>query len=473
MTLDCDAVVVGSGPNGLAAAVSLARAGMKVVVLEGASVPGGGMRTSELTLPGFKHDVCSAIHPLAVASPLFRSFPLDEFGLRFKHPGVPLAHPLDDGSAGVIDASLRVTADGLGRDEARYEKLLGPFVDKADHLIDEALRPFRIPRRPFLMAAFGLVGIRSVTGFATSRFKEERTKALFAGMAAHSMLRLDEPFTAGIAMLLAVLANSVGWPMPVGGSQAIADALVGYFESLGGTLVTDHPVATLDDLPSARAAIFDVTPRQLDAIAGARLASRYRRRLRKFRYGPGVFKVDLALDGPIPWKAEECARAGTVHVGGTLPELTASEAAAVSGRISERPFVLVAQQSLFDETRAPAGKHTVWAYCHVPSGSTVDMTERIESQIERFAPGFRERIIGRHTMNAAQYEDYNPNYVGGDINGGVQDVRQHFARPMARLHPHTTSDRSIFLCSSSTPPGGGVHGLCGMFAAQEVLRRFG
>lgn len=466
-----DAVVVGSGPNGLAAAIALARAGRSVKVLERASEIGGGTRTEELTLPGFKHDMCSAIHPLAVASPFFKSLPLADFGLSFVQPGVPLAHPLEDGSAAVLARSITESTSSFEADASAYKKLMSPFVDHVDNLLADALGPFRIPRHPYLMARFGLAGLRSIVDLALSRFETNQARSMLAGMGAHSMLRLEQRFTAGVALMLAMLGHSYGWPIPVGGSQAITHAMARYLESLGGEIETDRPVESLDDVPSTDALVFDVTPRQLDRIAGSRLSKGYLRSLRKFRYGPGVFKVDLALDGPIPWKAEACRTAGTVHVGGSLPEIAASEASVVSGRHSERPFVLVAQQSLFDETRAPKGRHTVWAYCHVPIGSGEDMTERIENQIERFAPGFKDRIIGRHTFDAAQFEDYNPNYVGGDINGGVQDLRQHFGRPMFRLRPYSTSDRSIYICSSSTPPGGGVHGMCGHFAAKAVMRK--
>jgi phytoene dehydrogenase-like protein len=466
-----DAVVVGAGPNGLAAAISLAREGLSVKLLERSSTIGGGTRTQELTLPGFRHDVCSAIHPLAVASPFFKSLPLDEHGLRFVHPGVPLAHPLEDGTAGVLARSIEESADSLGSDARSYRKLIERFASRADDLIGDALGPLRVPRHPFLLARFGLLGLRSLVELALARFEGDRARGMFAGMGAHSMLRLEERFTAGIALLLAVLGHSYGWPIPVGGSAAITDAMGAYLESLGGRIETDRPVDDIDDLPSADAYVFDVTPRQLDRIAGKRLSKGYLRSLRRFRYGPGVFKVDFALDGPVPWTAEACSRAGTVHVGGSLPEIASSEASVVAGRHPERPFVLVAQQSLFDDTRAPDGKQTLWTYCHTPAGSTEDMTERIEAQIERFAPGFRDRIIGRSTFDSTQFEAYNPNYIGGDINGGVQDLRQHFGRPMFRLRPYTTSDRSIFICSSSTPPGGGVHGLCGHFAARAVLKK--
>ena len=466
---DCDAIVVGSGPNGLAAAISLARAGLSVEVLEAASEIGGGTRTAELTLPGFKHDVCSAIHPLAIASPFFKSVPLQDYGLEFVHPGVPLAHPLEDGSAAVLDRSIDETVESFELDARPYRRLMEPLVRHADDLVHDALGPVRIPRHPLVLARFGSVGVRSVVDLVTSRFETNQAGGLFAGMAAHSMLRLEQRFTAGVAILLGLLGHSVGWPIPVGGSQAITSAMARYLEALGGRIQTDCEVKDIADLPPSRAVVFDVTPRQLDRIAGDRLSGRYRRGLRRFRYGSGVFKIDLALDGPIPWKAEECTRAGTVHVGGSLPEIASAEASVIDGRHPERPFFLLGQQSLFDEKRAPADKHTVWAYCHVPAGSTVDMTDRIEWQLERFAPGFRDRIIARHTFNSAQLEAYNANYVGGDINGGVQDGAQHFGRPMLRLSPYKTSDKRIFICSSSTPPGGGVHGLGGHFAAKAVL----
>ena len=468
---DYDAVVVGAGPNGLAAGISLVRAGRRVKLLEQASKIGGGTRTEELTLPGFKHDMCSAIHPLAVASPFFKTLPLADFGLRFVQPGVPLAHPLEDGSAGVLARSIPESISSFEADSSAYKKLMTPFVERVDDLLADALGPLRIPRHPLLMARFGLLGLRSLVDLALARFETNQARGMLAGMAAHSMLRLEQRFTAGVALLLGVLGHSYGWPIPVGGSEAITDAMARYFESLGGEIETDRPVESLDDTPSADALVFDVTPRQLDRIASNSLSKEYLRSLRRFRYGPGVFKLDLALDGPVPWKAEACRTAGTVHVGGSLPEIAASEASVVAGRHPERPFVLVAQQSLFDDTRAPEGKQTLWAYCHVPSGSTEDMTERMESQIERFAPGFKDRIIGRHRFDSVQFEDYNPNYVGGDINGGVQDLRQHFGRPMFRLRPYSTSNKSIYICSSSTPPGGGVHGLCGHFAAKAVMRR--
>ena len=468
-----EVTVVGSGPNGLAAAITLARAGIDVEVLEAKEAIGGGTRTEELTLPGFKHDVCSAIHPLAVASPFLRDLPLEDFGLRFVHPGIPLGHPLEDGSAAVLDRSIAESVESFELDARAYRKLLSDLSARADDLIADVLRPVRVPRHPLLLARFAKVGMKSVVDLATSRFETNQARGMFAGMGAHSMLRLEQRFTAGVALLLALLGHSVGWPIPVGGSQAIATAMTGYLESLGGRVRTGVEVTDVDDVEASRAVVFDVTPRQLDRIAGRRLSRRYRRGLGKFRYGPGVFKVDLALDGPIPWKAEACERAGTVHVGGSLPEIASAEASVGDGRHPERPFLLVGQQSLFDETRAPEGKHTVWAYCHVPSGSTVDMTERIEAQIERFAPGFRDRIIGRHTFDAAQMEGYNANYVGGDINGGMQDLRQHFLRPMPRLAPYSTSDKRIYICSSSTPPGGGVHGLCGYFAARSLLRSLG
>jgi len=466
-----DAVVIGAGPNGLAAAITLARAKRSVVVLEAAPTIGGGMRTAELTLPGFHHDLCSAIHPLALASPFFRSLPLAEHGLRWVQPDAPLAHPLDDGTAVMLERSVAATATGLGPDGPAYHALMGPLVGRAGWLLDGLLGPPRVPRHPLLLARFGRHALRPAASLARDHFSGERARALFGGMAAHAILPLEQSPTAAFGLVLAVAGHAVGWPVPVGGSKAIADALAATLQTLGGEIRTGVRVASISELPPATAVLCDLTPRGLLAIAGDRLPSGYRRRLEGYRYGPGVFKVDLALDGSVPWTASACRRAGTVHLGGTLDEIAAAERMVAEGGHPERPFVLLAQQSLFDPTRAPAGQQTVWAYCHVPNGSTVDMTARIEAQIERFAPGFRERILDRRVMGPMALEAHNPNNVGGDINGGAQDLRQLFTRPVARWSPYTTPDPHLFVCSSSTPPGGGVHGLCGWFAARAALKR--
>lgn len=470
------AIVVGAGPNGLVAAVTLARAGWDVTVLEAAAAPGGGTRSEALTLPGFVHDVCSAIHPLALGSPAFRELfgsasSSEQEGLSWIHPGLPLAHPLDDGRAALVHRSVADTAEGLGADAAAYRRLLGPLVDAGFDLTDSLLSPLTLPpRHPIDLARYGIVGIRSARGVARRRFDTEEARALFAGLAGHSILSLRAPATAGYALMLGVLAHLVGWPIARGGSQAIADALVRRLEQLGGRVECGHRVGSLRDLPGVDAVLLDVTPRQLLALAGEDLPVRYRRSLDRFRYGPGVFKLDWALDGPIPWTNPDIARAGTVHLGGTLDEIVEAEAAVQRGGHPERPYVLLAQQSLFDPDRAPDGSHTAWAYCHVPNGSTVDMTQRIESQIERFAPGFRDRILARHAMDTAAMEHHDENYVGGDINSGVADLRQFVMRPTLGLHPWKTPIEGVYLCSSSTPPGGGVHGMCGLHAAREVLR---
>jgi phytoene dehydrogenase-like protein len=467
-----DAVVVGSGPNGLAAALTLSRAGRSVLVLEAAKTIGGGTRTMELTRPGFRHDICSAIHPLAVGSPFFRSVPLTEHGVEWIQPPVAAAHPLDDGSAGILARSIDETAESLGPDGPAWRALFAPLAARWDALSQDLLAPLlRFPRHPLAMARFGASAVWPAAALARALFRTERARALFAGLAAHAIMPLEEPLTAAFGLVLGMSGHAVGWPLPRGGSQAIADGLAALVRAHGGEILAEAPVASMADLPSARAALFDVTPRQLVAIAGERLPGRYRRRLERFRYGPGVFKVDAALDGPIPWRAAACARAGTVHVGGTLDEIASGEAAVWRGEHAPRPFVLVAQQSLFDATRAPAGHHTLWAYCHVPNGSTVDMTDRILAQIERFAPGFRDRILAVATHGPAALERQNPNYIGGDIGGGAQGLDQMAGRPAWRLDPHATPARGIYLCSSSTPPGGGVHGMCGLLAARSALRR--
>ncbi len=465
-----DAVVVGSGPNGLAAAVALARANRSVLLLEAAETIGGGTRSQELTLPGYIHDVCSAIHPMAAASPFFQTLPLAEHGLHWVQPPAALAHPLDDGSAAVLEQSLDRTAEGLGADANAYRQLFGPLLAPAPSLFRDLLGPFSIPRRPFAAMRFGLRAIRSCSGLAEHWFREAPARALLAGLGAHSVLPLEQSPAAAIAVMLGLAGHVVGWPFPRGGSQQIAAALASVFRSSGGVIETGRRVESLQQLPPSRAVLLDLSPRQVVAIAGDRLPAGYRRRLGAYRYGPGVFKLDWALSGPIPWRAESCRRAGTVHVGGTLEEIAVSERAAWRGEHCERPFVLLAQQSLFDATRAPPGGQTAWAYCHVPNGSTVDMTTPIENQIERFAPGFRERILARHAMNTAAMECHNANYIGGDITGGVNDWGQLFTRPVARFNPYTTPCPGLFLCSSSTPPGGGVHGMCGYHAARTALK---
>ena len=466
-----DAVVVGSGPNGLAAAIVLARAGREVLVLEGEETPGGGCRSAELTLPGFVHDTCSTVHSLALASPFLSELRLERHGLELAHPEAPLAHPLDDGSAVMLERSIDLTARRLGPDERTYRRLFGPLVRDSDALFRQILGPLRPPRHPLAMARFGLIGIGSARAVARSRFEGERARALLAGCCAHSMLSLRTPASAAFGIVLAMGAHAVGWPVARGGSQRLTDALVAELSAAGGEVETGRRVGSLDELPRGVPVLLDLTPRQVLRIEAGRLPDGYRRRLSRYRYGPGIFKLDWALDGPIPWRAPEAARAGTVHLGGTLDEIAASEDAAVSGRHHERPFVLLVQPSFFDPTRAPEGKHTAWAYCHVPNGSTKDMTDAIEAQVERFAPGFRDLIAARSAMDCAEVERRNPNYVGGDINGGAQDLRQLFTRPVARPVPYSTPVPGLFICSSSTPPGGGVHGMCGYWAARAALRQ--
>jgi phytoene dehydrogenase-like protein len=463
-----DAVVVGSGPNGLSAAITIAQAGKSVLVLEAEDTIGGGTRSAELTQPGFVHDVCSAVHPLALTSPFFRTLPLAKYGLAFIHPDVPLAHPLDDGTAVIAERSVELTAAGLGRDAEAYANLIGPLARDWSKLEPLLLGMTRFPRYPFLAARFGASAMRSASSLAKSKFRDERARALFAGMAAHSILPLEDVPSAAFGLVLAITAHAVGWPIVRGGSQKIADALAGHLRSLGGEIQTAQKVNNVDQLRAHSVALFDVSPRQLVEIAGSRLSVGFRKKLSKFRYGPGVCKVDWALDAPIPWAAKDCARAGTVHIGGTLDEIAASERAAWNGVHSSAPFVLLSQPTLFDPSRAPAGKHTAWAYCHVPNGSDVDMSATIETQIERFAPGFRARILARNVLLAKDLHNHNANLIGGDVGGGAVNLAQFFLRPTWRLY--STSAKRIYICSASTPPGGGVHGLCGHLAARRALR---
>jgi phytoene dehydrogenase-like protein len=468
--LQSRAFVIGSGPNGLAAAITMARAGSKVTVFEAEQQTGGAARTMELTLPGFRHDFGSAIFPLAAASPFFAALPLKRYGLHWIHGSAPLAHPLDDGSAVVLERDLAQAANVLGRDGAAWRSLVEPIVEHWQQFAVDALGPpVRVPRHPLLMAQFGLAGFQPALRLATGRFTSPRTRALFAGLAAHSFLALDQPLSSAVGLIIGAAAHLAGWPIAQGGAQAVTDALIAQLLDLGGEIKTGRRIASLDEIDADGAPVLcDVTPRQLLAIAGNRLRPGYASRLRKFRYGPGAFKIDYALSEPIPWRSADCRRAITVHLGGTMEEIAASEQAATHCSIAEKPFVIVVQPSLFDPTRAPEGKHTAWAYCHVPNGSTVDMTSRLEDQLERFALGFRDCVLARRVLPPAALESMNANLVGGDINGGDLSISQFLFRPTLRYY--ATGTRNLYLCSSSTPPGGGVHGMCGYHAAHVALR---
>jgi phytoene dehydrogenase-like protein len=463
------ACVIGAGPNGLAAAIVLAQAGLQVDVLEAESTPGGAARTLELTLPGFRHDFGSAVYPLGAGSPFFSLLPLADHGLQWIHSPTPLAHPLDDGTAVILERELDRSKDFLGADGAAWDRLMRPFVERWAEFAPEVLRPVSLrSRHPWLMARFGMVALQSARSVA-QRFRDQRTRALFAGLAAHSLLGLDEPLSAAFAILMAVPAHAVGWPIPRGGAQSLTNALCGLLSKYGGKVKTSSPVQSLAALMNYDLLLCDLTPRQLINVGAQRLSESYKRRLGTYRYGAGVFKVDYALSAAIPWKARDCLRAATVHLGGSFEEIAASEKAVRLGQVADRPFVLLAQPSLFDSSRAPAGKHTAWAYCHVPNGSRVGMLEKLENQIERFAPGFRDCVLARRVFSPADLESMDANLVGGDVGGGAMDIRQLLFRPTWRHY--ATSARDIYICSASAPPGGGVHGMCGYHAAKMALSR--
>ena len=466
----CDAIVVGSGPNGLAAAITLAREGCSVLVYEANATIGGGARSAELTLPGFLHDVCSAVHPLAAGSPFFKTLPLGRLGLEWIEPEIPLAHPLDDGSAACLYRDIDVTAEQLFDDSGAYRRLMKPLARNWENLSIEFLQPMlHWPQHPITLAHFGILALCPATLLASLLFRREPARGLFGGIAAHSFLPLEAPVSSAFALVLGLAGHAVGWPLPRGGSQQISNALAAYLRELGGNIEVNHRIEDLRDLPKSRAILLDVSVWEFLRIAGRQLPSRYRRRLESFRHAPGIFKIDYALGESIPWKAEPCRRAGTIHLGGGIGEIAAAEREVVRGKIPERPFVLVAQQSSFDATRAPAGQHTLWAYCHVPLDCNVDVSHRIESQIERFAPGFRDCILARHKVSAADLGGSNPNVTGGDINGGAANLAQLIARPVLSPTPYRTPLPGVYLCSASTPPGGGVHGMCGYHAARLAL----
>ncbi len=469
MRTDYDAVVVGAGPNGLAAAITLQQKGLSVLLVEAKAEIGGGMRSAELTLPGFIHDVCSAIHPMAAASPFFSQLPLEQYGLEYLYPPTAAAHPFDDGTAAVLRGCVQETAALLGVDERVYKQLMEPLVRDWSLIATDVLGPLHFPSHPLLMAEFGLKALPSAVQLSR-RWQTTMARGLWGGMAAHSMLPLTKTATSAIGLVLMITGHLKGWPLPRGGTMSLARALGSYFMSLGGVIQTGFEVRSLKELPSSRALLLDLTPRQLLRLGGHRWSSLYKAQLERYRYGMGVFKIDWALDGEIPFKAAVCRTTGTVHIGNTLEEMVASEQLTWEGGHPEKPFVLLAQQSLFDPSRAPEGKHTAWAYCHVPNGSRNDMTAAIEGQIERFAPGFRDRVLARHVMDTEQMESYNANYIGGDINGGAIDIGQLFTRPALRYSPYRTSEKGIYICSAASPPGGGVHGMCGYHAARRALK---
>ncbi|NEU09315.1 NAD(P)/FAD-dependent oxidoreductase [Flavihumibacter sp. R14] len=466
---DFDAVVVGSGPNGLAAAIAMQQEGLNVLIIEGKDTIGGGLRSAELTLPGFTHDICSAVHPLAFGSPFFSKLPLQKHGLEYIFPAVAAAHPFRDGSAAFLTKSIDETARWLTKDDQTYATLFTRLLKDWPGLMNDLLGPLRIPENPAALAKFGMKALLPATVLARN-FQTTGARALVAGMAAHSMLPLTYIGTSAIALVLMASGHEYGWPIPKGGSASIANALASYFTALGGRIETGRMITSMNQLPSSHAVLFDITPKQLLKIAGHKFSTIYKWQLERYRYGMGVFKMDWALDEPIPFKNSRCRQAGTVHLGSTMAEIADSEQQTWQGRHPEKPFVLLAQPSISDPSRAPAGKHSVWAYCHVPKNSNADMTEAIESQVERYAPGFKDRILARHVMNSRDMECYNPNYIGGDINGGAIDIGQLFTRPALRWSPYRTSAKGLYICSSSTPPGGGVHGMCGYHAAKRALK---
>lgn len=467
-----DAAIIGSGPNGLAAAITLAQAGLSVVIIESKNRTGGGTRSSELTLPGFNHDICSTIHPLGAASPFFQNLHLNSYGLKWIYPPLSVVHPFDDGTPAFITHSVEETSLSLENDSEAYKNLMLPLVQNYDGLMKDILSPFSFPVHPLKLLSFGLDAVKSVSSFSNKYFSQTKSKALFAGLSAHSFLPTDKLFTAAFGLILAVTGHKPGWPLSSGGSQKIADALTSYFRLLGGEVLTNHTVRTLNDIPESKIKVFDLTPSQIIKIAGNILPSAYKSRLQKYHYGPGVFKIDYALNEAVPFKSEKCRNSATIHLGGSFEEISLSEQQVWKNKIPDNPFVIFVQPSLFDATRAPEGKHTAWAYCHVPNGSDVNMTERIENQIERFAPGFRDTILEKSTMNTKDLQAYNENYVGGDINGGLQNWKQLITRPVLSHSPYALPVRGFYICSASSPPGGGVHGMCGYNAAKKVLKDY-